>query len=331
MFMVFELRNLTVLVTGGAGFIGSHLVDKLLELGNIVIVYDNFDDFYTGKENNIQHNLRNSRFKLMRDNILNYEALVSAMKSVDVVFHEAAQCGVRYSIKNPLKANEVNVAGTLNVLWAARQAKVRKMVFASSSGIFGEPNYMPMDEKHPTNPNSPYGVSKLTAEHYCLVFHRVYGLDVVSLRYFSVYGPRGRPDQAIYRFTSAIAKSDHPVIFGDGNQTRDFTFVSDVVEATILAAEIDEAIGEIFNIGYGKETSVNDVASAVIRKLGRKGDIQPIYKATYKGEFPRTLADNTKARRILGWKPKIELGRGLDIFIDWFMKTRKSGQIDNGV
>jgi len=326
-----ELKNLRVLVTGGAGFIGSHLVDKLLEMGNTVIVYDNFDDFYPGKESNVQHNLKNSRFKLVQDDILNYEALVSSMKGVNVVFHDAAQCGVRYCIKNPLKANNVNVNGTLNTLWAARQTKVKKVVFASSSGIFGEPKYVPMDEKHPTNPNSPYGVSKLAAEHYCQVFHKVYGLDVACLRYFSVYGPRGRPDQVIYEFVSAIEKNERPVIFGDGTQTRDFTFISDVVEATILTAEIDEAIGEIFNIGYGKEITINEVASAVIRKLGKKSDILPLYERTYKGEFPRTLADNTKARRILGWKPKIELDRGLDTFIDWFMKTRKSSLMNNGV
>lgn len=309
-------------MTGGAGFIGSHLVDRLLKMNNKVIVYDNFDDFYMGKEKNIQHNLKNERFKLVREDILNYEALRSAINKVDVVFHEAAQCGIRYCIKNPLKANNVNVKGTLNVLMAAKQSGVKKVVFASSSGIFGIPQYMPMDEKHPANPSSPYGVTKLAAEKYCLVFHEVYGLDMVSLRYFSVYGPRGRPDQVIHKFTAAITESKSPVIFGDGTQTRDFTCISDVVEATILAAEHDEAVGEVFNIGYGKETSINDVAALVIKKLRRKGEIQPVYRDTYKGEFPRTLADNTKARRILGWQPKIELDQGLDIFIDWFMKTK---------
>jgi len=253
---------------------------------------------------------------------LNYEALRSTISKVDVVFHEAAQCGVRYCIKNPLKANNVNVKGTLNVLMAAKQSGVKKVFFASSSGIFGIPRYMPMDENHPTNPDSPYGATKLAAEKYCLAFHEVYGLDLVSLRYFSVYGPRGRPDQVIHAFTSAITEGKRPVIFGDGTQTRDFTYVSDVVEATILAAENDEAVGEIFNIGYGKETSIKEVAALVIKKLGRKSEIQPVYKDTYKGEFPRTLADNSKAKRILGWQPKIEFDQGLDIFVDWFIKTK---------
>jgi UDP-glucose 4-epimerase len=318
-----ELKNLRILVTGGAGFIGSHLVDRLLEMDNSVVVYDNFDDFYPGKESNVQHNLKNSRFKLMRDDILNYETLVSAMKGVAVVFHEAAQCGVRYCIKKPLKADRVNVTGTMNVLWAARQAKVRKIVFASSSGIFGEPYYVPMDEKHPTNPNSPYGVSKLAAEHYCLVFHKVYGLDVACLRYFSVYGPRGRPDQVIYKFASAIEKNEDPVIFGDGNQTRDFTFVSDVVDATLLAAECDDVGGEIFNIGYGREFSVNAVLDMIVENLNLKGKVEPIYKETYKGEFPRTFADNSKARKILRWKPKVELKRGINIFIKWFKEVQR--------
>jgi len=314
-----ELRNKRVLVTGGAGFIGSHLVDHLLERNNTVIVYDNFDDFYTGKERNIQHNMKNRRFRLIEDSILNYEALTSAMNGVDVVFHEAAQCGIRYCIENPRKAHEMNVAGTLNVLMSVRQANVKKVVFASSSGIFGMTHYVPMDEKHPTNPNSPYGATKLAAEKYCLAFHEVYGVDVVCLRYFSVYGPRGRPDQVIHAFASAISKNERPVIYGDGTQTRDFTYVSDIVEATILAAEFDDVAGEIFNIGHGGEISINEVFSKVVEKLGKKGKITPVYKEAYKGEFPRTFADNSKACRVLGWKPKIGFDEGLDMFVEWFI------------
>jgi UDP-glucose 4-epimerase len=318
-----NLKEKTVLVTGGAGFVGSHLVDRLLETENNVIVYDNFDDYYEGKNQNIKEHLGNERFRLIRDDILNYETLASAMTGVDAVFHEAAQCGVRYSIRNPEKAHNVNVTGTLNVLMAAKQAGVRKVVFASSSGIFGEPHYVPMDEKHPTNPNSPYGVTKLAAEKYCSAFHEVYGLDVVSLRYFSVYGPRGRPDQVIHAFASAISEGESPVIYGDGTQTRDFTFVSDVVEATILAGERTGLAGEILNIGYGREFTINEVFAKIVEKLGKKNEIQPIYKKTYKGEFPRTFADNTKARRVLGWKPKVELDQGLNVFLEWFMKAKK--------
>jgi len=319
-----ELKDKKILVTGGAGFIGSNLVDKLLQMGNKVIVYDNFDDFYTGKEKNIEHNLKNSNFRLLKGDILDYSTLVSTLKGVDVVFHEAAQCGVRYSIENPEKANRVNVNGTLNVLMAAKQQRVKKMVFASSSSIFGKPLYVPMDEGHQTNPNSPYGVSKLAAEKYCRSFHEVYGVNVICLRYFSVYGPRGRPDQVIYAFASAIHNNRSPVIYGSGNQTRDFTFVSDVVDATILAAEQENIGGEVFNIGYGREISINEVFNKVVERLGKKGEIKPKYVESYKGEFPRTLADNTKARKILGWKPKTEFEKGLKIFVNWFTGNRNS-------
>lgn len=318
-----KLREKKVLVTGGAGFIGSQLADRLLDMQNTVIVYDNFDDFYGGKERNVQSNIENSRFRLVRENILNFEALASAMKGVDVVFHEAAQCGVRYCIRNPWKAHRVNVTGTLNVLMAARQTGVKKVVFASSSGIFGLPHYMPMDEEHPTNPNSPYGVSKLAAEKYCLAFHEVYGIATVCLRYFSVYGPRGRPDQVIHAFASAVARNESPVIYGDGTQTRDFTFVSDVVDATILAAECDDVAGEVFNVGFGRETSVNEILDKVTEKLDRTREMRPIYEETYKGEFPHTFVDNAKARRVLGWRPKVDLDRGLEVFIQWFLKTTR--------
>jgi len=317
-----ELKEKRILVTGGAGFIGSHLVDRLLEMGNTVVVYDSFDDFYLGKENNVRHNLENKKYRLIKDDIVNYDSLLSAMKGMDLVFHEAAQCGVRYCNENPLKANRVNVTGTLNVLWAARQANIKKIVFASSSGIFGDTKYVPMDENHPTNPSSPYGMSKLSAEHYCLAFHRVYGLDVVCLRYFSVYGPRGRPDQVIYEFVSSISNKKRPTVFGNGTQTRDFTFVSDVVEATILAAERENISGHVFNIGYGQEFSVNEVLEKVVKSMEREGELKPFYKNSYKGEFPRTFADNRKARRILGWNPQVGLDKGLSIFVKWFRENK---------
>lgn len=313
-----ELRNKRVLVTGGAGFIGSHLVDRLLEMGNRVIVYDNFDDFYFGKEKNIEGNLKNENFRLVHGDILDYQLLTSALRGVDIIFHEAAQCGVRYSIENPEKTNRVNVDGTLNVLMAAKQQKIPKIVFASSSSIFGKPLYIPMDEEHPTNPDSPYGVSKLAAEKYCRSFNEVFGMNIVCLRYFSVYGPRGRPDQVVYAFASAIFNGKSPIIYGDGSQTRDFTFVSDVVDATILAAEQENIGGEVFNIGYGKEISINEVFSRMAAELGKKGEASPKYLESYKGEFPRTLADNRKAEKLLGWKPKIDFKHGIRMFIEWF-------------
>lgn len=314
-----DIQGKKILITGGAGFIGSHLVDRLLEMGNKVIVYDNFDEFYLGKERNIEHNLTNRNFKLIKNDILNFKTLNSALKKVDIVFHEAAQCGVRYSIENPEKANRVNVDGTLNVLIAAKKNKVKKLIVASSSSVFGNPIYAPMDENHPTNPNSPYGVSKLAAEKYCISFHEVYGMDIVCLRYFSVYGPRGRPDQVIHIFTSALFNKISPTIFGDGNQTRDFTFISDVVDATILAAECEDVGGEVFNIGCGEEVKVNDAFYKIAKIL--RSEIRPNYAGSYKGEFPRTYADNRKAQRLLSWKPKVSLDEGIKIFINWFTET----------
>ena len=241
-----NLQDSRVLVTGGVGFIGSHLVERLLESGcRELTVYDNFDDFYPGKEENakmLQSKGKSNSFKLVRGDINDKDSLSAAVKHSDVIFHLAGQAGIRYCNAMPLKANRVNVDGTLNVLMAAKEHGIKKIVYASSSSIFGDPVYLPIDEKHPTNPNSPYGVSKLAAEQYCRVFSKVYGMNVICLRYFSVYGPRGRPDQAIYAFAENIARGKQPVIFGDGEQTRDFTFVSDVVDATILAMEREEEV-----------------------------------------------------------------------------------------
>lgn len=250
------------------------------------------------------------------------------MKGADVVIHEAAQPGIRYCNRNPVKAHRVNVAGTLNVLMAANKCNVRKLVYASSSSIFGRPLQMPMNEEHPTNPNSPYGATKLAGEKYCQAFQEVYDLPVTSLRYFSVYGPRGRPDQVIYAFTKKLAESEPPTIYGDGTQTRDFTHVSDAVEATVLAAQSEEANGEVFNIGYGEETDINALAQKIARVLAKESDlpvdVEPIHLDSYRGEFPRTWADNSKARRILGWKPKTNLDDGLSSFITWYLH-RKQG------
>lgn len=315
-----ELQGRKVLVTGGAGFVGSHLVDSLLKLGCRVIAYDNFDDFYSDKEKNIEHNLGDENFQLVRGSILDKEELSSAMRGVDIVFHEAAQAGVRYCINNPMKAEEVNVVGTLNVLLTAREKKVKKMVYASSSSVYGKPAKSVLSEEHPLRPTSPYGVSKLAAERYCLAFHETYGVPVTCLRYFSVYGPRGRPDQVVYSFAQSLAEDRAPIIYGDGRQSRDFTFVSDIVSGTILAAMADESVGEVFNVGYGKEFSIEGIARKVIEYFGK--DIEPHFVDGYRGDFPRTLCRNTKARTLLRWTPQINLEKGLNEFLDWFTSTK---------
>ncbi|MEM2049597.1 MAG: NAD-dependent epimerase/dehydratase family protein [Thermoproteota archaeon] len=319
-----DLAGKRVLVTGGAGFIGSHLVDILIEKGCEVVVLDNFDDFYSGKERNIVRHIGNEKFHLIRGDILNYDLLFHVMKGVEVVFHEAAQAGIRYCNLNPVKAHRVNVEGTLNVLLASREQKVKRIVYASSSSIFGKTSSMPINEEYPTNPSSPYGATKLAGEKYCLSFHDVYGIDVVCLRYFSVYGPRGRPDQVIYSMAYRMLTGKRPVVYGSGEQRRDFTYVSDVAEATLLAAETEGIAGEVFNIGFGKDFSINELLKILFNTMSVDG-VEPEYLESYKGDFERTLADNSKAQRTLGWRPKVNLEEGVRRFVEWLDEALKCG------
>ncbi|MEM2087172.1 MAG: NAD-dependent epimerase/dehydratase family protein [Thermoproteota archaeon] len=319
-----DLAGKRVLVTGGAGFIGSHLVDILIKKGCEVVVLDNFDDFYSGKERNIVRHIGNEKFHLIRGDILNYDLLFHVMKGVEVVFHEAAQAGIRYCNLNPVKAHRVNVEGTLNVLLASREQKVKRIVYASSSSIFGKTSSMPINEEYPTNPSSPYGATKLAGEKYCLSFHDVYGIDIVCLRYFSVYGPRGRPDQVIYSMAYRMLTGKRPVVYGSGEQRRDFTYVSDVAEATLLAAETEGIAGEVFNIGFGKDFSINELLKILFNTMSVDG-VEPEYLESYKGDFERTLADNSKAQRTLGWRPKVNLEEGVRRFVEWLDEALKCG------
>jgi len=320
-----EIAGKTVLITGGAGFIGSTLSELLLRLGSSVVAYDNLDDFYDGKEENVEGLLSSTHFKLVRETILNSYALERSMKGVDVVFHLAAQAGVRYCMNHPEKAHETNVTGTLRVLEAARKATVKKVIFASSSSVYGVPVKIPIDESHPLQPTNLYGATKLAGEKYCLAYARTYGIEVVCLRYFSVYGPRGRPDQVISSFASAILEGRPPEIFGDGSQSRDFTFISDVVSATALSAMRDGISGEVFNIGYGKEFTINAVAEMVGRHYGSRDP--PHHLKAYSGDFPRTLCSNAKASKGLDWRPQVSFQEGLPKFLDWYSHwTSKNSQ-----
>ncbi|MDA4126814.1 MAG: NAD-dependent epimerase/dehydratase family protein [Thaumarchaeota archaeon] len=310
-----DLTGRKVLVTGGAGFIGSALVEFLLSKGCEVTAYDSFDDFYPGKEENLGPYLNDKDFRLVRGNILDFDSLNDAMGGVSVVFHEAAQAGVRYGIDHPRDAHETNVTGTLNVLEAARKNEVEKVVYASSSSVYGNPVSLPMVEDHPPSPTNPYGATKLAAEKYCIAYQRTYGLKTVCLRYFSVYGPRGRPDQVITAFTNIIARGGRPRIFGDGKQSRDFTYISDVVSATYLGAAVD-VDGEIINVGYGKDLSIEFVARKVAEGLGK--DVQPDFVKGYEGDFPQTLCSNSKALHQLGWRPKVPFEEGLSKYLEWY-------------
>jgi UDP-glucose 4-epimerase len=291
-----------------------------------VTVYDKFDTFYKGKEANLSTAPRSPKFRLIEGDILDSDSLDSAMRGTHIVFHEAGQAGVGFSIENPCRTNNVNVEGTLNVLWLAKKNGVKRVINGSSSSIFGKPDYLPIDEAHPTHPTSPYGVSKLAAEQYCRVFARVYGTYVVSLRYFSVYGPRGRPDQVISKFTKSLAEGNPPVINGDGSHTRDFTHVRDIVAATISASESEGLEGEVFNIGFGARTSISELAQKLIVLTGRGGQVTPKHVKESKGDFPDTQADNRKAARLLGWEPKISLDKGLKDYVEWFIGSKRTAE-----
>jgi UDP-glucose 4-epimerase len=306
---------LQVLVTGGAGFIGSHLVGQLIKMHESVIVYDNFDEYYPNKESNIHSYLENPKFHLIRADILDYELLRRMMKGTDIVYHLAAQPGVGFSSIDPVKTNTINTTGTINVLRSAKETGVSRVIYASSSSVYGTPEYTPVDEEHPKRPVSIYGASKLAAEHYCRIYGDQ-GLSVVTLRFHTVYGPRQRPDMAIYKWTKAILEGKSPVIYGDGNQSRDFTYVDDVVEGAISAAT-KEVSGEMFNIGSGTKFSVNETVNHLIDILGKK-EVQPVYQDQKAGDVLETYADISKAKRLLGYQPKTSFRNGLKHFVEWY-------------
>ena len=306
-----------VLVTGGAGFIGSNLAEKLLARGYEVIVYDNFDNYYLGKEHNIKNLIKNPNFKLVKGDILNYDSLLSIPK-VDVIFHLAAQPGVRFSMRFPEKTIRVNILGTYNVLKAAVERGIKKVVFASSSSVYGVPVYLPIDERHPTNPISVYGVSKLAAEKICKMFAELHKISVTALRFHTVYGPRQRPDMAIYKWTRQLFSSKPLTIYGDGQQTRDFTYVGDIVKGIILASETDEDEFEIYNLGSGRTYRVLDVIKILEEVTGLEAKLS--FEEPKAGDVPHTHADISKASRKLGYKPEVDLREGIEKFISWFKK-----------
>jgi UDP-glucose 4-epimerase len=307
------MKNKRVLITGGAGFIGSNLAEELVRKGSDVVI---LDDLSTGKEENIKEFKDSVRF--VKGSITDLELLKELFRDVDCVFHQAAIPSVQRSVEDPLATNEVNVKGTLNVLVAARDSEVEKVVYASSSSVYGDTPELPKREEMKPNPKSPYAVSKLTGEEYCAVFSEVYGLKTVSLRYFNVYGPRQDPYSeyaaVIPRFITRGLKNKPPIIYGDGNQTRDFTFVKDAVKANILAMG-NNAEG-IFNIASGKRISINELANEIMEIVGIR--LKPIYDKPREGDIKDSLGDISRAKDKIGYEPKYNLEEGLKETIEYF-------------
>ncbi len=307
------------LVTGGAGFIGSNLVQHLLAAGHHARVVD---DLSTGRRDNLRSFLPDIEF--IEDTVCDPAVCARAVKDVDFVLHQAALGSVPRSVKDPASTNYANVNGTVSLLVAARDAGVQRFVCAGSSSVYGDTPALPKVETMTPRPLSPYAVSKLTQEHYCQVFYRVYGLPTVVLRYFNIYGRRQDPESAyaavIPRFARALLRGEPAVIYGDGRQTRDFTFIEDCVQANLLACQAPEAaLGEVFNIAYGEQVTVQTVFETIRSLLGASGE--PRYAEPRAGDVRDSLADTAKAQKLLGYKPRFNIRAGLENAMDWYREN----------
>ena len=306
------------LVTGGAGFIGSNTVDELVRRGHNVIV---LDDLSNGRESNLDG--VKGKIEFVRGSITDSEIVQKACRGVNYVIHLAARASVPRSVKDPLSSNQINVDGTLKVLLAARDARVRRVVFSASSSAYGETPTLPKVESMPAAPISPYGVSKLTGELYLQVFGRCYGLENVSLRYFNVFGPRQDPGSpysgVLARFCLAVLEGAQPVVFGDGEQSRDFNFIENVVQVNLLACEAPNASGLVFNIGTGGRFTLNHTLKLLEKFSGMP--IKPKYDPPREGDIRDSQADISLARRILGYDPKVGFEEGLRRTWEWYKST----------
>jgi len=300
------------LVTGCAGFIGSNLVDKLLESGYEVIGIDCYTDYYPKsiKERNISEAVKKHNFKLIQEDILN----MSEFPEVDYVFHLAAQAGVRASWGKSFDIyTKNNIEATQRILEFYKERSIKKLVYASSSSVYGDVQ-LPMREDSPLRPLSPYGVTKLAGENLCYLYWKNYDIPTISLRYFTVYGPRQRPDMAIHKFVNAILNKKAITIYDDGTQMRDFTYVSDVVSANIAAAE-KNIVGRVFNIGGSSEISVNMLIEKISHRVGMDAIVR--YEEKQKGDARFTRADVSSAKENLNWTPRVDLDKGRTKYIDW--------------
>jgi nucleoside-diphosphate-sugar epimerase len=307
------------LVTGGAGFIGSNTVDELVRRGHSVVV---LDDLSGGKEDNLAE-VRN-KITFIKGSISDIEIIRRAIFEADYVIHLAARTSVPFSMKDPIETNRVNIDGTLNVLVAARDAKVKRVVFAASSSAYGETPTLPKVESMEPQPISPYGVTKFVGELYLQTFGRCYGLENVCLRYFNIFGPRQDPTSqysgVMAKFCTAFLEETEPVIFGDGTQSRDFTYVDNAVQANLLACEAPTASGRVFNVGTGDRINLNQVVEALGRISGKP--LKPRYDPPRDGDIRDSQADISRARAVLGYEPTVALEEGLQRTFEWYRATQ---------
>ncbi|MCP5106058.1 MAG: SDR family oxidoreductase [bacterium] len=305
------------LVTGGAGFIGSNIVKELLKRGESVRVLDNFS---TGKRENLYRFANHPQFQLIEGDLRSFHIARSAVKGVDFVLHQGALPSVPRSIHDPITTNDVNILGTLNILEAAKEFNVKRVIYASSSSIYGNSEVLPKTEDMPAAPLSPYAISKYTGERYCQVYYELYGLETVCLRYFNVFGPNQNPDSqysaVIPKFIKLIAQRKQPIIYGDGSQTRDFTHVSNNVTANLLACTAENAPGQVLNIACGERYPLSDIVKMINDILGE--EVEPLFEKERPGDVKHSLAAIEKAGEILGFQVKTKLKEGLEQLVEHY-------------
>ena len=308
-----------VLVTGGAGFIGSHLTEALLQEGHRVRV---LDDFSTGKRENLIFDKKYPSLEIIEGDIRHLAICQKAMKGIEYVFHQAALPSVQRSVEDPLGSNAVNGGGTLNILFAAREEKVKRVIYASSSSIYGDTPTLPKHEEMLSHPLSPYALQKYIGEQYCRLFYQLYGLETVSLRYFNIFGPKQDPNSiysaVIPKFIDALLQGSPPIIFGDGEQSRDFTYIENVVRANLLAMSAEHLHGEAINIACAERTSLNQLVNGLRKILGSK--LSPVYEEPRKGDVRHSLADIRKGKEILNYEPTVGVELGLKKTVEFFQK-----------
>lgn len=307
------MKDARIIITGGAGFIGSNLAHRLCENNEVIII----DNLSTGNYENIRKLDKTGKIKFLKETITNLNFLEKTFKDIDYILHQAAIPSVPRSVKDPISSNNANINGTLNVLYAAKENNIKKVICASSSSAYGNTPTLPKIETMIPQPLSPYAVSKVSCEYYCKAFKEVYDLSTASLRYFNVYGPRQNPNSqyaaVIPKFIKKINNNSKPIIYGDGTQTRDFTFVEDVISANILLAESKQT--GVFNIGSGRNISINGLAELIMKLCDKKTGVE--YTDPALGDVKDSLADITKANKELGYTPKYNLKRGLEETINW--------------